>query len=36
MDFIGEQAPCGAGCRDILEEIGKFRARIAALKTKGK
>ena len=28
--------PAGPVCRDILKEIGKFRARIAALKTKGK
>jgi hypothetical protein len=27
--------PAGPVCRDILKEIGKFRARIAALKTKG-
>lgn len=28
--------PAGPVCRDILKEIGKFRARIAALKMKGK
>ena len=28
--------PAGPVCRDIFKEIGKFRARIAALKAKGK
>jgi hypothetical protein len=28
--------PAGPVCRDILEEIGKFSVRIAALKAKGK
>lgn len=28
--------PAGPVCRDILKEIGKFRARIAALKAKEK
>ena len=30
------QLPAGPVCRDILEEIGKFSVRIAALKAKGK
>jgi hypothetical protein len=28
--------PAGPVCRDVLKEIRKFRARIAALKAKGK
>ena len=28
--------PAGPVCRDILEEIGKFGGRIAALKAQGK
>jgi hypothetical protein len=28
--------PAGPVCRDILEEIGEFGVRIAALKAKGK
>jgi len=28
--------PAGQVCRDILAEIGNFRARIAALKARGK